>query len=305
LPQFSGEKRLQPAQDAKKKKKDGPGAPVLAHGAAGGADSFGVYAPVPGDEIDALLGARLWRSHVEHFVEEQEDVGLVHEMGVPLASEVDVRPIICGNLVDPKAADREAIHAPHRQHRTLLRRPGARSPLEMIERELLTEVKILRPETCQSLGGGGGATRPGALPPVASARGSSKRITIDTGPTTQRALPPPASEADGGHGETTQKRAAVPSDFQRLAKGIYRFRDRDLIEIRLVDGDPLVFEHGPDERRSSENRRESFGETDDDDDEDDDVRGLTPLQIRRKLQLGANTHLRGVPLDTFICRTAA
>lgn len=51
-----------PPQDAKKKKKDGPGAPVLAHGAAGGAYSFGVYAPVPGDEIDALLGARLWRS---------------------------------------------------------------------------------------------------------------------------------------------------------------------------------------------------------------------------------------------------
>mmetsp|Transcript_36605 Transcript_36605/g.105267 ORF Transcript_36605/g.105267 Transcript_36605/m.105267 type:complete len:842 (-) Transcript_36605:132-2657(-) len=292
LPQFSGEQRLHPSPEAKRKKEESRG--PRSKGSSAGAYAFGVYSPVEGDEIDALLGARLWRSHVEHFVEEQEDVGLMYEMGVHLASEIDVRPIICGNLMDPKAADKEALSAPHRQHRTLLRRPGARSPLEMIERELLPEVQSRPAASMHNASHGAtGSALPDTLPPVVSVRGASRSIQGERGLARVAA-------ADGG--EPARRRAAVPSDFERLARGLYKFRGRELIEIKLIDGEPFVLEHGPDDSGVGRGRWEAGDDDDDDDDDEDKEEDV--VQVRSKLGLGMRTHRRGVPLDTFICRTA-
>lgn len=285
IPQFNGEPRLMPLSDMtikmqknkdlgeqedehKRNTKDGKEGTGFRPGAYGG----GMYVPVGGDTLDLILGARLWRSHVETFVDEQEEMGLAHEAGVPFGKETDVRPVHCGNIMAHLAQHGDA---PHRRHRQLLRRPDAQSPMAMSARRKVPEppqVQMLqKPSTAPATPGRGRPSVPRALsvqgassphcvrtlltPPGhrASAVGvqgfTDDKVSLPAMPGVRR---PATTDGVGPRSEEKKERerwTAMPSDFERLATGLYCFRCHELIELRLHDGDPFVFKYGPVDQR--------------------------------------------------------
>jgi len=106
----------------------------------------------------AVLGAQLWRRRVEDFTEEQQEMLLAFEAGVPVGHP-DVRPVLCGNPLQGRSA-RPASAAPHRQQ-SLMARSNAASPMVM-------DTRFLSPEA------GSSAT---PLEPVAKQAGPRRPVT--------------------------------------------------------------------------------------------------------------------------------
>jgi len=352
LPQYNGEARLQPLAglvDHVRKHMRRPDPSKQEHGddkaesnkgatpksklaGRGGAYGYGSYAPVKGDELDAILGAHLWRSHVENFVEEQEEMGLAHEAGVPMGSELDVRPVICGNLME-YLVDRRDHTAAHRQAKIRSKRHGAVSPMQMMTREVMPEAPKLptsrapsalgtprgsqAPATARERGGGQ------ALPPVRP--DPTLRASSALGQIAASAGRPPSAllgQADGpgATAPVAMRQVAAPADFERIARGLYRFRGEEIIELRLVDGQPFAYSHGlegdlvpkPKQDRNKWSSYESFGETEVDDSGSlspstpattspwGDWESLSDREVRRRLGIRADPIGQGVPLDCFI-----
>jgi hypothetical protein len=84
-----------------------------------------------------------------------------------------------------------------------------------------------------------------------------------------------------------------PQDFRRMARGFYSFRDEHVLEMRLENGEHMVYEHGVDDWEDDHFR--------------DNMKALVtcdnPEMIRRELDLDVDWLPDDkVPLDVFLCR---
>lgn len=179
------------------------------------------YAPAEGDEVDALMGMRLWRKHVNKITK-QTDFEVAQAK------------------LDPPAAARGAAAATPRRLKPMsaIVDPGADAA------ELGAEPITPAPLFFKSRG--------------STMLMTSARIAVEAkqGPSSAR-TPRRKGPGDQGWANRTTKGAGVmspmtssregagtpgPGDFQRLGEGMYRFRDYKTMEVRVEFGQPIIYE---------------------------------------------------------------
>lgn len=213
------------------------------------------YKHAAGDLVDAVLKSKLWRSHVDTLVVEQEEAGLAHEAGVPV--EEDIRPVICGDILSQGRDGK----SPWQRHKQKPRR-DKETPMMMLTQKLLPEASPPKPGSSRrdrvAVAGssstfafndeewspgrrsmlGRDADDAGLSSPVVSVLRSSSPNSNKRS-STRRSVGSSCTPACS----TQPKAAATLQDFQRLGPGLYLFKEDRVLEIWLSEGEPLVYEH--------------------------------------------------------------
>merc|ERR1711879_291649 len=83
----------------------------------------------------------------------------------------------------------------------------------------------------------------------------------------------------------------LPTDFKRIAPGLYRFRDDRLVEFWVEKGQPMVKDHGCHPKLTRKGREDIEWDSEDEDE------AREHFGIKR-----AHGEGEGVPLASFLCR---
>lgn len=185
-----------------------------------------VYFTEPGDEVDAVLGSQLLRGYIEKTVETHEAQLEAFEAGVHGGDET--RAILCHSPFDRRLSmpdeppgrrtEDDGNNDPHQKHVKHLSQMLMYAPSWLAEDNAETEQMIKNLDSAQK--------PKGSLSPA------------------------PAMFTNLGE-------QPAPQDFVRLAHGLYHFRGNQVLDMRIENGEAMVYEHEFDV--DDQNSEDNFG----------------------------------------------
>jgi len=174
-----------------------------------------VYSPVIGDPVDTLVGTELLRISLRRAVDED-----AHRSGLKeLVSEAAFREESSASRLPP-ITPRGALTSASSSRR------GA---------SLIPVPPLLPPPPSASASPRKMMSKPSSLASLSLSRDSSKMVL---------GLPPVLNDPATQHGFDRPERLSQASDFRRIERGLYRYRDKKLVEVWIERGVAMFKDHG-------------------------------------------------------------
>mmetsp|Transcript_2656 Transcript_2656/g.4870 ORF Transcript_2656/g.4870 Transcript_2656/m.4870 type:complete len:817 (+) Transcript_2656:3-2453(+) len=180
-----------------------------------------VYNTEPGDEVDAMLGSYLLRGFVEQTTEEHDSHLAAFEAGAKDGGE-DMRAILCHSPTENKRPSILGRRSPNAETT-----PPPTSDPHQQKTQHLSQMLMFTPSWL------------------------AQEIEEEASPERPTSSTKTAAAAYSKIGDIPG-----PQDFTRLSEGLYYFRGHQVLDMRIENGETMVYEHDMDDDAQSDN---SFG----------------------------------------------